>query len=695
MNEKIKADHLQRTAYVYVRQSTPHQVRHHKESQHRQYDLANRARDLGFARTVVIDEDQGRSGSGLQERPGFGQLLAAVCQREAGAVLALEASRLARNNRDWHHLIDLCAMTETLIVDGDGVYDPRELNDRLVLGLKGTMSEFELNLFRQRAREAFEQKVRRGHAMWEMPAGFVRTGEDRIEKIADRQVQEAIAGVFAKFRQLGSARQTMLWYREEKIPLPESQPGTSGSEILWRLPTAHRIYQVLKNPAYAGVLAYGKTTAKTVIHDGRVRKISTRQKKTRDQWKVLLLENHSGYITWDEFLANQRTLESNLAIREGTLQGAVKRGPALLSGLLRCGRCGRRLLVVYSGSTGRIPRYVCQGGRTHRGNEACLALGGVSVERAVCEQVLAAIQPAGVQAALAAMDQAMEAHGEKRRALELALEKARYEAGRARRQYDAVDPENRLVAGELESRWNDALRRVSTLETELETLEKQPRVLSEEEKRRLLELGNDLPALWEHPSAPAELKKRILRAVLEEILIDDDDERGEHILRLHWKGGVHTEIHVRRNTTGRRRQTTEQQAIDLIRELSKVCSDQTIAATLNRLGCRTGAGETWRVHSVHNARYYYRLPNYRTSKQWLTVQEASQEMKVSATVVRRLVKTKVLPAEQVVPSTPWIIARQDLSLPAVQAEIEAVHQGRQLQHNDANQNELSFESMRH
>ena len=293
------------------------------------------------------------------------------------------------------------------------------------------------------------------------------------------------------------------------------------------------------------------------------------------------------------------------------------------------------------------------------------------------------------------MVQALEAHGEKRRSLELALEKARYETGCARRQYDAVDPQNRLVAGELESRWNDALGRVATLETELDTLHKQPRVLSEDEKRRLLELGNDLPALWDHPSAPAELKKRILRAVLEEILIDDDEQRCEHILRLHWKGGVHTEIHVRRNAPGRRRQTTEQQAIDLIRELSKVCSDQTIAATLNRLGCRTGAGETWRVHSVHNARYYYRLPNYRTSNQWLTVQEASQETKVSATVIKRLIKTKVLPAEQVVPSTPWIIARQDLSLAAVQAEIEAVRQGRQLSHIDANQHELSFESTSH
>ena len=254
MSTKINSTHLQRAAYVYIRQSSGHQVRYHQESQRRQYALVERARTLGFADVVTIDEDLGRSGTGLQERPGFTHLLAAVCQGRVGAVLALEASRLARNSRDWHHLIDLCALTETLLLDADGVYDPRQLNDRLLLGMKGSMAEYELGLLRQRAREAFEQKIRRGHAMWEVPVGFVRTEDDRIEKSADRQVQHAIAGVFTQFRVLGSARQTTLWYRDAQLPLPEVSPGTAGHEILWRLPSGHRINQILTNPCSAGAL---------------------------------------------------------------------------------------------------------------------------------------------------------------------------------------------------------------------------------------------------------------------------------------------------------------------------------------------------------------------------------------------------------------------------------------------------------
>jgi DNA invertase Pin-like site-specific DNA recombinase len=683
MNDKIKLGHLQRAAYVYVRQSSAHQVRHHQESRQRQYALADRARDMGFAKTVLIDEDQGKSGSGLQDRPGFGELLTAVCRGDTGAVFALEASRLARNNRDWYHLIDLCALTETLIIDGDGVYDPRELNDRLLLGLKGSMAEFELGLLRQRAREAFEQKVRRGHAMWELPVGLVRN-----EKIADRQVQQAIDGVFQKFRELGSSRQTTLWYRDEKIPLPEVKPGTTGRDIVWRLPHEHRVYQILKNPAYAGVLAYGKSAATTVVADGRAKKSSTRRRKPREEWKTLILNNHEGYITWEEFLRNQRTLEANQAMREGSTAGAAKRGPALLAGLLRCGRCGRKLFVAYGGNGGRVPRYACHGGRTDRGHAACLSIGGVTIEAAVVAEVLQAVAPAGIDAALAAMKQVAQGHQERRQSLELALEKARYEAGRLARQYDAVDPENRLVAGELEARWNEALVKVADLESELQGLEQRQVALTDDQKERLFQLGSDLPALWHHAAAGDDVKKRILRTVLYEIVINSDETAGVHVLNLHWQGGVHTELRVRRNTTGKRRVTTPQNAIDLIRELSKVCSDQTIAATLNRLGYRTGAGKTWRVHSVYTTRYYYRLPNYRNDKSYVTIEQAGDELGVSHTVIRRLIKERILPATQVVESTPWIIDRHDLALPAVQSAVTALHEGRQLVRVNPEQGEL-------
>ena len=518
MNTKIHPTHLQRDAYIYVRQSTGHQVRSHPESQRRQYALADHARGLGFAQVIVIDEDVGRSGTGRHERPGFGQLLAAVCEGRVGAGFALEASRLARNNRDWHHLIDLCALTETLLIDDDGIYDPRQLNDRFVLGMKGSMAEYELGLMRQRARQAFEAKIQRGHVMWEVPVGFVRTSDDRIEKIADRQVQHAGAGVFQKFRELGSARQTMLWYRDAQLPLPEVCPGTLGRDIRWRLPSAHRIHQMLRNPYYAGALVYGRTEAKTVIVNGRARQ-SHRRKKPVAQWRILLLDKHAGYIGWEDFLHTQQLLAANGNRPQDGAGGAAKRGPALLSGLLRCGRCGRKLTVAYSGTTGRVPRYVCRGGRVDRGSSSCLTIGGLRVDRVVEAAVLEALQPAGIHAALEALEQVVAQQDIQRQALALALEKARYDAQRASRQYDLADPENRLVAGELEHRWNEALQRVKDAEAHLAALEQGHVPLREEQRQQLLTLGQELSAVWQQAAAPEVLKKRILRPVLHELMM--------------------------------------------------------------------------------------------------------------------------------------------------------------------------------
>ncbi len=486
---------------------------------------------------------------------------------------------------------DLCALTDTLIIDGEGVYDPREVNDRLLLGLKGTMSEFELSLFRQRAREAFEMKVAAGHAMWEMPVGYTRDDDDRVAKIADRQVQAAIEIVFTKFRELGSARQTALWFRDHKTPLPEVVSGTRGREIVWRLPSETRIRQILKNPCYAGSLAYGKTDAKVTVTDGRARKSSTRNRKPQEKWKVLLHGNHDGYITWQEFQENLSMLESNSQVREPSVSSATKRGEALLGGLLRCRHCGRKLFVGY-GKNKTQPRYLCHGGRQSRGSASCQSLGGVGVDRAIAATVLDAIAPAGIEAAITAMKQFDSQQDEQRRLLELSLEKARYEVDRARRQYDQVDPANRLVAGELESRWNAALQRAAELEQRLDETTHEQIMLSEFDQQRILQLGRDLPALWHHSGATAEMKKRVLRTVLEEIVIGDDEARKNHLLVLHWKGGVHTELSIARNRPGKKYSETRVTALTLIEELSKVTSDQAIAATLNRLGMKTGGGKT-------------------------------------------------------------------------------------------------------
>ena len=674
MTEKIRRHHLERRAYVYVRQSTPQQVRNHLEGKKLHYALAKRAEELGFVKVAVIDEDLGRSGGGMQERPGFGRLLASVCQGLAGAVFALEASRLARNNRDWHHLVDLCALTETLLVDSEGIYDPRQLNDRLLLGLKGTMAEFEIGLLRQRAREAFEQKARRGFALWQVPVGFIRTDGQRIEKTPDRQVQQAITSVFEKFRQLGSARQATIWFREENIPLPRTEPSTSGREVVWELPVSGRIRQILKNPCYAGTFAYGKTASRTVIEEGRARQ-GSRSRKPPEEWKVLIVGHHSGYISWEEYLENQQRLEANVVAHEGQTGGAAKLGAALLSGLLRCGHCGRKLQVVYSGTGGRVPRYVCRGDRGDRGSSRCLTLGSLRIDRAVAESVLTAIQPAGIEAATRFQEQISVDDGEKRKALELALERAGYEEKRARRQYDAVDPENRLVAGELEARWNRALAQAAEAEAKLAAVGTSATLLSDEQKQLLMALSEDLLTLWNQPEAPVPLKKRILRTVLKEVIVNADGEAPAYRVRLHWEGGVHTELCVERNKSGQNRRQVGQPVVELVGELAKVCPDKAIAAILNRLGYKTGHELTWNASRVAGLRGYHEIEPFRKQEDWVTQEEAARALQVSNTVVKRLIREQVLPAKQVVKFAPWIIRKDALNLPAVVVQVDAVRRG--------------------
>lgn len=690
MSDKICTEHRERAAYVYVRQSSAHQVRDHRESQIRQYGLADRARQLGFERVEVIDQDLGRSGSGAQERPGFGQLLAAVCQGLVGAVFALEASRLARNNRDWHHLVDLCAITQTLLVDADGVYDPRQLNDRLLLGLKGSLAEFELGLLRQRARDSFEQKVLRGHILWQPAVGFIRNEDQRIEKTPDRQVQEAIAGLFRKFRELGTARQTMLWYINERVLLPEAVSGTAGREVRWQLPSRQRIGVLLKNPCYAGAFAYGRTSTNNVVRDGRAQR-QGRRKKPMDQWKVLLLDHHPGYITWEEYLENQRLLETNRTMAWGSATGPARNGSALLVGLLRCGRCGRKLFTRYGGQRGDVPQYRCRGETRNHPKAICFSAGGLRLDEAVARALLEAVRPAGVQAVLIATAQLEQQNEDKRRALALACEKARYEAGRARRQYDAVDPENRLVAAELEARWNESLAQVSELEGRLTEVNRQQVPLSEAERQSLLELGSDLPKLWRHPAATIDIKKRLLRTVLQEIIVTGHDDPPHYELKLHWKGGVHTELSVARNVRGKHGHATEEQVLKLIGELSKICDDRALASILNRLGYRTGHGNTWQARRIAQVRCQYQLPNFEQSQEWLSMSAAASELGISTTFAMRLIRAKILPATQVVEFAPWIIQRVDLVLPAVQAAVKAVRQGKRGPLTAPGQSEFSFE----
>jgi DNA invertase Pin-like site-specific DNA recombinase len=491
---KITTDHLGRGAFVYVRQSTADQLLHNAESRRRQYGLADRARQLGWTTVEVIDDDLGRSGGGIN-RAGFERLLAAICEGRVGAVFAIEASRLARNGRDWHTLIEFCGLVGTVIVDEDGSYDPRHPNDRLLLGMKGTMSELELSLFRQRSHEALKQKARRGALFLGVAAGYLRIGRDRIEQDPDQRVQDALRLVFAKFSELQSVRQVHVWLRDEDIALPvTSHSAAGGRSIVWRRPLYNTVHNILTNPVYAGAYAFGRTASKVSVENGRKR-IRRGLRRPLAEWDVLLKDQHEGYISWSEFERNQQVIADNATGKgSATVRGAVRRGELLLAGLLRCGHCGRKLYVGYGGKAGR---YYCQGALVNHGTERCISFGGLRADHAVGTDVLRVLKPLGIDAAAKALDAQTSETSSAQRQLELALQQARFSVAHARRQYDAVDPANRLVAGELERRWNEALQAMHRIEGEIVAIEaRKPAPLDEKERQQLMQLGADLDLAW-------------------------------------------------------------------------------------------------------------------------------------------------------------------------------------------------------
>src|ERR1700685_3077364 len=519
---RIAAEHVAREAIVYVRQSTVDQVINNGESRRRQYGLVERARQLGWAKVSVIDDDLGRSGSGVS-RPGFEKLLSAICEGRVGVVISIEASRLARNGRDWHTLLEFCGLVGTLIADEDGVYDPRLINDRLLLGMKGTMSEMELSILRQRAHEALKQKARRGELFTTVAIGYVRKGLDQIEKDPDLRVQDALALIFRKFAELQSARQVLLWFLQEKIVLPAVRHGLEGRRLEWKAPVYNTIHHILCNPIYAGAYAYGRSASKTRLANGRKHGVRG-VRVERSDWEVLIRDHHEGYIGWDAFERNQRLINDNANGKSWASRGAVRRGGGLLAGLFRCGHCGRKLHVAYSGTKGDVARYHCRGALINHGVERCISFGSLRVDSAVAAEVIERIQPLGVEASLAALGARGREDAEKRRQIELAVEQARFETAYARRQYDAVDPDNRLVAGELERRWNERLGDVRKLENEVEAMAvQQQAVVSQEEKTALLHLGAALDRAWHHPAATTGTRKRIIRAVLNEIMVRIED----------------------------------------------------------------------------------------------------------------------------------------------------------------------------
>ncbi|RPI40443.1 MAG: recombinase family protein [Hyphomicrobiaceae bacterium] len=664
---KITTEHLSRNAIVYIRQSTPGQVANNLESKRRQYGLADRARQLGWQEVTVIDDDQGHSGSGMA-RAGFEKLLVAVAAGQVGTVVSIEASRLARNGRDWHTLLEFCGFVGTLIIDEDGVYDPRHPNDRLLLGLKGTMSEMELSVLRQRAHEAQKLKATRGELFMTVAVGYRKVAnEDRIEKEPDRRVQQAIELVFKKFDELQSARQVHRWLRQENISLPTIAYGPEGRHVIWKLPTYTRIHSMLTNPIYAGAYSWGRSTHRVRIEEGRKR-ISRGHRRARAEWPVFIADHHEGYISWGQYERNQRVMADNANSKRLTARGSIRRGSTLLNGLLRCGHCGRKLSVGYGKGSSR---YYCHG-RTHlHGGKLCISFGALRVDESVSAEVLRQIQPMGVEAALSAIEARESETNDVRRQVELALEQARYESNRAQRQYHAVDPENRIVAAELERLWNERLLVVRQLETKLQQVDTQHLPpLSQEERAQLLALGSDLERAWKHPAATAETRKRILRAVIIEIVARL--EGNEVHLVLHWQGGDHSELKVHKPRNGEHRWTLDATTTDIIRELARLMPDLKIAALLNRAGKRTGQDNTWTEPRVRAFRNDHGIAVYREGERAergeLTLLEAAAALGTCQMTVLRLIRKGSLDARQVCKGAPWVIrasALADLKLSGI------------------------------
>jgi DNA invertase Pin-like site-specific DNA recombinase len=665
-HSKISAVHLHRGAFVYIRQSSAAQVAHNRESTARQYALADRAVALGWARdqVTVIDQDLGLSGASAAYRSGFAQLTAEVAPGHVGIVLGLEVSRLARNNADWYRLLDLCSMTDTLLGDADGVYHPGLFNDRLVLGLKGTMSEAELHILRARLDGGIRHKAARGELRRGLPIGFVWGEEDsEVRFHPDAAVVAAIRSVFERFAELGSARRVWLWFHTEGLNFPLRFNQTDA--IRWTPPTYTAIHHILTNPVYAGAYCYGKTRRERYVDDqGQLRKRIRHLPQA--EWAVLIPAHHPGYIDWATYEANQARLDSNTRPQpHQAAGGALREGTALLQSLATCGHCGRRLRTHYRGRN-VTPGYHCAGKDIVSGRGVyCLNVGGLQIDAAVTQAFLEALAPAGIQAALIAAQQREADHDAALAQWRLAVERARYEADKAERRYRAVEPENRLVARGLETEWEQRLRELEQAQAELGRRQQQrPAVLTAAERNTLLALGQDLRRVWFAPTTTPRDQKELLRTLLEEVIIAvfRDDYRAH--LTVRWRGGRLTELDVHLPRSRPATVRTAEETLTLLRRLAVHYPDDVIAGILNRQGRTTARGLRFTANLVGNTRRHWRIPRFeplpqRPQGELVSIQQAAKVLNLAPSTLHRWVNEGFVAGEQVTSGAPWQIRLSD------------------------------------
>lgn len=661
-SNKVTSSHLERWAYIYVRQSTASQVERNRESTDRQYQLAKGALSLGWPdeRIKVVDEDLARSADGRTKRSGFDVMFTEVAQGNVGLILSIEVSRVSRNNSDWYRLLDLCGVTNTLIGDEEGLYHSGLFNDRLLLGLKGTMAEAELHVIRARLNGGIRNKAARGELRRSLPVGFQwgeKDGEIRFDP--DEAVVRTIRRVFQKFIEVGSVRQVWLYFQSEKIPFPSRQ--TVVSKICWGCATYPGIHEILTNPVYAGAYTYGKTKQESYIDEkGQVKKRTRRLPQS--EWEVLLPNHHEGFIDWETYQMNKKRISKNTRPGPHT-PGAIREGVALLQGLATCGRCARRLRVYYQGRNS-TPGYYCSNSHLVNGRGAsCLRVGGVQIDEAVSRIFLETVGPAGVQAALEAERLIESDYQANVNHWQLQVERSRYEAERAERRYHSVDPENRLVARTLELDWEQCLGNLAEAEAELIRKEKErPDPLSNEQRQSLQSLGADLKRVWQAPTTIDRDRKELLHTLIEEVNIrlEKSDKANDAHLTLRWRGGAVTEFDVSLRVYRKPTIRTEEETIDLIRRLARHYRDDMIAGILNRQERRTATGERFTANRVGGVRRYWKIPRYESSEkkingELVTVQRAAELLGVAPSTVHRWLADGFIAGEQLTPGAPWRI----------------------------------------
>lgn len=635
MISKIEEHHRQRPAYIYVRQSTIRQVRHHRESTERQYALKNKAVELGWPPETIriLDRDLGVSGAQITNREDFKTVVADVSMCRVGAVFSLEASRLARSNLDWQRLIELCALTGTLVIDEDGIYDPADFNDGLLLGLKGTIAQAELHFLRARLQGGKLNKAKKGELRVPLPVGFCYDDDGQIVLDPDEEVQGAVRLVFSLFRKKGSAYGVVQEFVKQGLRFPKRVHGGAwAGRLEWSRLSHTRVCHILNNPCYAGVYAFGRCRwTKGISVDGEIR--SRTKVMPMDSWHVTIKGHHEGYITWDEFLQNQKMLARNCAEgKERPMSGAAREGNTLLQGLLVCGTCGRRLTIHHRGTSGKYPAYVCTW-RRREGLSAstCMNLSARFLDATVSRRILEVLQPAQIEMAVEAVRHLEERDNALCKQWEMRIERAEYEAQLAERRYMEIDPSNRLVAANLESRWNEALLKLEEVKEQCaEFRRKETRAITAKQKGKLLDVAKDFPRLWHASSTRARDRKRMLRLLIKDITVEKAPGDKQVTLHIRWQGSACEDMQVDLP----RHTPYPQEVIDRVKELARLYPDDQVAAIMNREGYRSGRGKPFAARTVAWIRYRFRiLSDQLMNPDELTAKQVAEKFQVSRDVV--------------------------------------------------------------